>query len=156
MAAEAFSHSGDKLYIASVAQNSDLDVSGFSALSWTLISGVGSVGERGTSTNTLTYDTWDSLVTQKAKGMTNAGDPQIELARSANDTGQVALRAAGAPDVYDNYAFKITKQDGQIEYMRGLVAGPSRPGGRNEDFDLENYTLMLNQLPVTDDTAVSP
>jgi hypothetical protein len=153
MAAEAFSNSGNTLSICTTVQNDDLDESGFAALSYVKVSGVGSVGEYGISTNTLTYDTWDSLVSQKAKGITNAGDPAVEVARSHDDAGQVALRAAGLPNVYDNYAFKVTKQDGSVDYLRGLVAGPTKPNGRNEDFDLEMFTLMLNQVPVTVDPA---
>jgi len=155
MAAEAFSHSGNKLSICVTPQNSDLDASGFAALTYVQISGVGSVGEYGITTNALTYDTWDSLVAQKAKGITNAGDPPVEVARSATDPGQIALRAAGLPNVFDNYAFKVERQDGTIEYLRGLVAGPTRPNGRNEDFDLETYTLMLNQVPLTVNPPVS-
>ena len=155
MAAEAFSNSGNTLSICTTAQNTELDVSAFAALNYVKVSGVGSVGEYGITTNPLTYDTWDSLVAQKAKGITNAGDPAVEVARSPTDPGQVAMRAAGAPNVFDNYAFKVTRQDGTVEYLRGLVAGPTRPNGRNEDFDLETYTLMLNQIPETVNPPIS-
>jgi hypothetical protein len=59
------------------------------------------------------------------------------------------MRAAGAPDVPDAYAFKIERPSGEVEYLRGLVAGPNTPGGRNEDFVLNTYTLALNQAPIT-------
>jgi len=86
---------------------------------------VGSTGERGINTNVVQYDTLDTLVALKGKGITNAGDPQIEVAEDLTDPGQVAMRAAGAPDVPDTYAFKIERADGSIEYLRGLVTGPS-------------------------------
>lgn len=146
---EAMSHSGDQLHISTTTAGAvDLDQTAFEALAFTQVKGVGSVGEYGVSTNTLTYDTWDTLVAKKAKGITNAGDPEVEVARSATDPGQLAMRAAGGPAVKDNYAFKVVRQDGTIDFLRGLVAGPRRPNGRNEDFDLEIYTIMLNQLPV--------
>lgn len=145
---EALSHSGDTLKICTTIQNTDLDGAGFAALTYVEVGSVGSVGEYGVSTNVLTYDTWNTLVAKKAKGITNAGDPEVEVARSATDAGQIAMRAAGHPSVKDSYAFKVTRQDGTVEYLRGLVAGPRKPNGRNEDFDLEIFTLMLNQLPV--------
>ena len=145
---EAMSHSNNTLFISTTPQNSDLNLVAFAALTYIQVTGVGSVGEYGVSTNTLTYDTWDTLVAKKAKGITNAGDPEVEVARSASDPGQIAMTAAGHPSVKDSYAFKVVRQDGSVDYLRGLVAGPRRPNGRNEDFDLCIYTLMLNQLPV--------
>jgi hypothetical protein len=64
------------------------------------------------------------------------------------DPGQIAMRAAGSVAVKDSYAFKIERTDGTVEYLRGLVTGPVTPGGRNEDFTLEVFTLGLNQVPL--------
>jgi hypothetical protein len=145
----AFSNSGKTFAISTTVQNADLDdhaVTGFPGLNYTLVNGVGSVGETGLATNIISYDTLDEDVTQKAKGLTNAGDPEIECRRIAADPGQIAMRAAGAVTNKDNYAFRIVDQDGTIHYNRGLVTGPRRPGGRNEDFELEVYSLGLNQV----------
>ncbi len=148
MADVIYSHAGAKFSISTTAQNDDLDQAGFEALSWTEVSPVGSMGEYGINTNMLTYDTWNTLVAKKAKGITNAGDPAVEVARDDADAGQTAMRAAGAPDAFDSYAFKVEKQDGSIDYLRGLVSGPNSPSGRNEDFDLHVFTLGLQQQPV--------
>lgn len=146
-------NSGSKLYIATVNQEVDLDQAGYEALIWTQIKGVGSHGETGPSTNILTYDTWDTVVMQKAKGMTDAGSPTVELARIPSDPGQNLLRAAALTNF--NYAFKIERNDRNVVggtptilYNRGLVTGPTRPQGRNEDFDLEVFTLGLQQLEI--------
>ena len=139
------------------AQDSDLTQTQYEGLFWTQVKSVGSHGEVGSSTNILTYDTWDTDVIQKAKGMTDAGSPEIELARLVSDAGQVALRAAAATN--NNYAFKIVRNDAPsggtptIIYNRGLVSGPRRPMGRNEDFDLEIFTLALQQKEIIDDAA---
>lgn len=145
-----------KFYLSSAPINDDLDQAGFEAVSWLEVKGVGSFGEIGESTNILNYDTWDTEVTQKAKGITDAGSPEIELARIARDPGQIAMRAAARTNL--NYGFKIVRNDPEIlggtgttRYNRGLVAGPRVPQGRNEDFDLEIYTLGLNQLMITVD-----
>ncbi|HEL4296713.1 TPA: hypothetical protein UM674_000642 [Stenotrophomonas maltophilia] len=148
MAAEAKTNAGSKLFICVLPQNEDLTATEFAALTFVQVKKVGSIGERGINTNVVQYDTLDTLVALKGKGITNAGDPQVEVAEDLADPGQVAMRAAGAPDVPDTYAFKIERADGSIEYLRGLVTGPNVPGGRNEDFILNTYTLGLNQVPV--------
>jgi len=151
-------NAGSKLYICETAQQGMLTAEQFAALAWVQVRGVGSLGETGSTTNILTYDTWDDDVVQKAKGMTNAGDPEIELARNPTDAGQIILRAAALTNL--NYAFKVERNDKPntdvgstptIRYNRGLVTGPRQPNGRNEDFDLEVFALGLQQRQITVD-----
>lgn len=146
--AEAQTNSGSKLYICATPQNSDLTKTQFEALTYVQVKKVGSVGERGLTTNIVTYDTWDTAVSLKGKGISNAGDPEVEMARDLADPGQIAMRAAGQPTVTSAYALKVERPSGEIEYLRGLVTGPRTPGGRNEDFVLHVYSLALNQVPV--------
>jgi len=142
-----------KVYICDDAQQSDLTQSAYEALDWTEIKGIGSFGETGVSTNMLNYDTWDTDVTQKAKGISDAGSPELEVARIASDPGQQALRAAALTNL--NYAIKIERNDKAtlagtptVLYNRGLIVGPRRPNGRNEDFDLEVFTFGFQQLEI--------
>ncbi len=153
---EAQTNSGSKLYICVTPQNEDLEEADFEALTYVQVKKVGSVGERGINTNIVTYDTWDTQVSMKGKGITNAGDPQVELAEDLADPGQIAMRAAGAPNVPDAYAFKVERANGSLEYLRGLVAGPNSPGGRNEDFIINTFTLALNQAPLIVPAPVTP
>lgn len=155
VAARAFANtnSGGKLYVCATPQQTDLSQAGYEALAWVQVTGLGSHGQTGPSTNILTYNTWDTTVIQKAKGVTDAGSPVIELSRNPSDPGQIIMRQI-APLNF-NYAFKLVKNDGAfpggtgtIIYNRGLVTGPTQPNGRNEDFDLEMFTLGLNQLPI--------
>lgn len=149
-------NAGSKLYICTTPKADDLDAAAFALLTWVEIKGVGSVGETGSKTNILNYETWGDAVVQKAKGLTDGGSPEIELARDADDAGQVALRAAA--DTNFSYAFKIERNDKPnndvdskptIRYNRGLVSGPTQPNGRNEDFDLEVFMLGLQQKQIT-------
>jgi len=156
MSAEAKTNAGSKLYICATPKNADLTEIEFKALTFVQVKKVGSIGERGINTNIVQYDTLDTLVALKGKGITNAGDPQVEVAEDLTDPGQVALRAAGAPNVPDAYAFKVERADGSIEFLRGLVAGPNVTGGRNEDFVLNTFTLALNQAPITVQAPVTP
>lgn len=158
--AYANSNAASKIYVCATAQNSTLAVGDYNGLTWVEIGGIGSRGETGRTTNILNYDTWNDTVIQKAKGLTDAGSPELEVARSATDAGQDILRAAAVVGNNNNYAFKELRSDGAIGgtgtiiYNRGLVAGPTRPGGRNEDFDLEVYTLAFQQEEIiVDPTA---
>lgn len=153
MAQNPFTNSGGEVAISTTAQNADLTATEFGALTYVNIANVGNLGERGANTNIVSYDTWNTRVTLKGKGITNAGDPQLEVAVDLTDPGQIALAAAGA-SLRDNYAFRVTRADGSLQYFRGLVTGPNEPGGRNEDFVLHVYTLALNQLPI--DVAATP
>jgi len=144
------------IYICTTAQADVLDEAAFELLTYVLIGDMGELGQTGTQQNILTYDTWAESVVQKAKGMKNAGDPTLEVARKPTDAGQIALRAAAKTNL--NYAFKIVRNDPAtvdgtptIIYNRGLVVGPARPNGRNEDFDLEVFTLGFQQEEIVVD-----
>lgn len=148
-------NAGSKLFICATAQPDNLTKTEFEGLTWVEVGGVGSVGETGSSTNILTYPTWSDDVVQKAKGMTDAGSPEIEVARDPDDAGQILLRTAAGTNL--NYAFKIEGTDlpdanpaskPTIRYNRGLVTGPREPNGRNEDFDLEIFALALQQKQI--------
>lgn len=142
----AFTNSGSTVSISTTAQNAHLDETEFEALTYVEIANIGSLGERGAATNIVSYDTWDTETTLKSKGITNAGDPVLEVAQDLDDPGQIALRAAALTP--DNYAFVVERPNGELEYFRGLVTGPTDPGGRNEDFVINNFTLALNQIPI--------
>lgn len=145
-----------KLYICATAQPTALNQAAYEGLTWVEIGGVGSVSEVGTRTNVLSYDTWADSVIDKGKGNSNAGDPEVEVARNSADAGQDALRTAALTNF--TYAFKIERADkltgggtNTIIYNRGIVAGPARPQGRSEDFDLEVFTLGFKQLEIVVD-----
>lgn len=149
----ANTNAGSKLFVCATPQQAALTQAGYEALPWVQVKGVGNFGETGSSTNILNYDTWDDDVIQKAKGLTNAGDPTIEVARNPADPGQIIMLAIA--DTRLNYAFKIEQPDkqtlggtGTIRYNRGLVSGPTQPNGRNEDFDLDVFTLGLQQKQI--------
>jgi hypothetical protein len=154
LSAFANSNAGSKVFVCPVPQNNDLAKADYELLTWTEIKSFGNMDEIGSNTNILTYDTWDKQVVEKSKGLTDAGSPTIEVARLPFDAGQNILRAA-ALTTNQNYAFKIVRNDPintggvpTIIYNRGLVTGPSRPMGRNEDMDLEVYTFAFNQIEI--------
>lgn len=151
--------SGGKLFACALPQNEDLDVTGYEALTWVQVKGVGSHGETGTTQNIVTYDTWDTVFEAKAKGIANAGDPDVELARMPTDPGQLLMRSQGDALDHNSYAFKIERNDAPTGgtptqlYNRGIVTGPRITNGRNEDFDLETFTLGMQQQQIIVEAA---
>lgn len=149
-----YTHSNVSFAVSANAYDSDLNLAGFQGVaSWINVANVGSLPERGINTNMLSYDTVNTLVTKKAKGITDAGTGTLECARDENDAGQAKMTAIGQPNYFHSHAFKMFKQDGTVEYGRGLVSGPASPGGRNEDFDLSNYTIAFQQAPVSNNAS---
>jgi len=137
-------------------QVNDLDAAAFAALTWLAVPNCGAIGEFGPNTNIIAYDTLDTAVTNKQKGITNAGDPVVEFARSRATDGQTAMRTAGDPLFKEACAFRVVYDDTDtaggtktFSYLRGIVSGPVTPNGRNEDFVIDQYTLGLVQTPVT-------
>ena len=160
----ANTNAASKWYVCATPQNNNLTEADYASLTWTLISKVGNVGETGKSTNILTYNTWDTEVADKAKGITDAGSPTIEVARDPDDAGQEILRQAGAVGNNNKYAFKEVRADGPlggtgtIFYNRGVVGGPTRPNGQNEDFDVEVFSIgfVQEEIIVKPTTAGNP
>lgn len=155
----AYTNSGSKLYVCATPQNSDLTQNEFEGLDWVEVKGVGSHGETGTTQNIVGYDTWDLLFQQKAKGIANAGDPEVELAKISGDPGQNILRTAGAASNANSYATKIVRNDavpggvGTTLYNRGKVVGPRSPNGRNEDFVLRIFQFGFEQEQIEVDAS---
>lgn len=152
----ANTNAGRKLWICTTPQSAPLTATTYAALTWIEIKGVGNFGETGSKTNILSYNTWGDDVIQKAKGLTDAGSPEIEVSQDFDDPGQNALRAAALANL--NYAFRVDGNDkpntnagskASVRYNRGLVTGPTQPNGKNEDFVVEKFTLGLQQLQVT-------
>lgn len=160
----ANTNAASKWYVCATPQNNNLTLADYESLTWTLISKVGNVGETGKSTNVLTYNTWDTEVADKSKGVTDAGSPTIQVAREPNDAGQEILRNAGAVGNNNKYAFKEVRADGPlggtgtIMYNRGIVAGPTHSNGGVEDFDLDTFTLgfVQEEIIVKPTTAGNP
>lgn len=152
----ANTNAGSVLYVCATPQANDLARADFEALTWVQVKAIGNMGETGTKTNVLNYDTWDTTVIQKSKGLHDAGSPTVNVARIPSDPGQIIMRAAAKQNF--NYAFKVVRNDPAIIggtptilYNRGIVTGPTRPNGKNEDFDLEVFTIGLNQEEVVVD-----
>lgn len=144
-----------KVFISPSVHNADMTLADFQAISgWIELPNISTVGQTGTDQNVTTYPTWGNQTVVKGKGQANAGDPEIECL-DVESAGKDAFNAAGAVGNQDNYAFAIEWSDGKIEYNRGLVMGPVKLKGGNDDFRRLVYTLALQQPPVENNATTS-
>lgn len=145
---------GAKVYISNAEVSLPLNQAAFAALSWVEIGSVGNLGDYGSSPNMISYNTLATQVASKAKGVEDAGELSIEVARIFDDAGQVKIRAAALTKF--NWAIKIEYADAPsaaytntIMYAAGPVAGPQMLGGSTDDFIREQYTVAFtDQRPI--------
>lgn len=145
---------GATVSISTTAVTLPLNAAAFAALTFTPIGSVGNLGDYGSAPNIVSYNTLDTEVTSKAKGVEDAGELSIEVARIFDDPGQIAIRAAAATKFY--YAVKIEYADAPTEdwsntimYAAGPVTGPQLLGGSTDDFIRESYTVAFtDQRPL--------
>ncbi len=145
---------GAKVSISTTAVTLPLNATEFGALTFTPIGSVGNLGDYGSPSNLINYNTLDTEVMSKAKGVEDAGELSIEVARIFDDLGQIAMRAAAATKFY--YAIKIEYADAPsadwsntIMYAAGPVTGPQLLGGGTDDFIRESYSVgFTDQRPI--------
>lgn len=95
------------------------DSGGFAALSWTTVGEVTDLGEYGRAYNLVTHNPIATRGTEKFKGSYNDGSISLQMAEDTSDVGQIVLDAALASD--NAYAFRVTAQDGDIDYFQARV-----------------------------------
>ena len=137
---------GGKFFISTTAANDDLTLSEFEGLSYEEVPNLTTSDPTGITQNVVTDSTWDRPVVCKGKGEADAGNPNVEF-QDTPSAGMDLMNVAAAFDNTDNYAFKFEWADGSKEYDRGLVTGPQRTKGGNEDFKHVIFTLGLQQPP---------
>lgn len=145
---------GGVFSISDTIENDDLTESEFGALSWTAVPNMITHGDTGNSQNIVSQSTWDNPVLCKGKGETDAGSPDVEFL-DVPSAGIDAMNSAATFDNHNNYAFRIVWGDGVIEYNRGLVTGPTRLKGGNEDFRRLSYSLGMVQEAVVDESSTT-
>lgn len=139
---------GGVFALSTTSANEDLNASEFAALQYTEVPNIGSHGDSGVSQNVVNYSTWDRNVIAKGKGEADAGSPSVEFL-DVDSAGMTLLIAAADVDNTNSYAYRIVWPDNSIEYNRGIITGPLRMKGGNEDFKRLQFNLGFNQVPVT-------
>lgn len=120
MASNAFTSAGTTIAI-SASLPATYDAAGFSAVGmvYTAIGEITDAGEYGKEYNLVTHNPLADRKTYKRKGSYNNGSMTLQMGRVPDDAGQVLLLAA--QDSNASYSFKITLQDGTVNYFTGQV-----------------------------------
>lgn len=104
---------------------------GYTALTYTEVSNVESLGGFGASTEVTSFQPLRGPQ-QKHKGPTNFGALNPTIALDDADAGQALLAAASAPDNRALYAARVTKPDGSLRFFQVRVFGmPETIGAAN-------------------------
>lgn len=142
------STTGAKIYIGPVNSSADSETD-YSALSYTEIGEVESVGEFGDQASTITFTSLADARVRKRKGVRDAGDLNVVCANDPLDAGQIAAIAAQLTEF--TYAFKIELADAadandtdSTFYFRALVASARLSIGAANEMVKRNFALLID------------
>ena len=98
------------------------DEAGYSSLTYTAVGEITDMGEYGPEYEVVTHNPLGERRTIKRKGTRNDGAITMQLGRDPSDAGQQIL-IAGVDGAEEDtvHSFKVTLQDGTIQYMSGQV-----------------------------------
>ena len=146
---------GMKIYIGKVLndQAADFVASDFTTLNaspdaWTLIDGWETMGPVGDNVADIATDLINRGRTIHQKGTAGAPTMSNTFAIIATDPGQLALIAAGAPAIKDNYSFRIVGNESGVTpsyiYFIGLVMGTPEAGGNANTVRKLTANIQIN------------
>lgn len=146
MAGEAMASAGAKIYIGPTTAATT--ASAYSALSYTEIMGIETLGEFGDSAAMITFTGLADSRVQKLKGPYDAGDIAAVFARLPLDPGQIAAKVAAAAKF--SYAIKVVLEDSadandtdSVFYFHAKVMGTKNGVGGATDVLKLNLTFAI-------------
>lgn len=95
------------------------DESGYGALAYTTVGEITNIPEYGGSYSLVTHEPLGDRSVVKRKGTLNHGSISLQIGKDIDDTGQALMNIAYGED--EVYSFKITLQDGTVQYTTGQV-----------------------------------
>jgi hypothetical protein len=113
-----FKSAGATLHI-SAATPATFDQAGYSALSYTKVGQIESIGDFGREREINKFVPLETGIAMKVVGSADAGAPDIVVALDTDDAGQVLMKAASRSD--NAYSIKITSKQGDVYYMQAFV-----------------------------------
>lgn len=135
------SSAGSKFY-ASASAPATYTEAGFSALVFTEVQYISSLGEFGGVSNLVTFNPLGSRITVKKKGSVNNGSIAAEMARVPSDPGQALLVAAANSD--SSYSYKVEVQDGTIFFFSAQCMSYTNNVGGVDDIFMSTATLEID------------
>lgn len=156
MAGDITTATGAKIFIGpAVPPTTDTEAE-FSALTWTEIGLVESLGEFGDQSNAVNFSSLGDGRVRKAKGTRDAGNLALTVARDPTDPGQDALVAAEGTS--NKYAFKVTYPDrltptgtDSTDYFRALVMSKRNNVGSADNVIRRSFELGIDSAIISID-----
>lgn len=100
---------------------STYDVTGFAALTFTVVGDLSDLGTFGKKFNLVTFNPLGDRKTIKRKGSYNNGTLSLKMAAAPTDAGQIIMEAGANSD--NSYSFLVTTQSGSQYYFSGQIMG---------------------------------
>lgn len=126
------------------------DVVGFEALSFDDVGEVTDLGEYGREYNLVTHNPLAGRRTVKRKGSFDDGSIDMELAIDVGDTGQTSLKTGLDSD--QSYSFKVTHQDGNIDYFTAQIMSFTKNVGSVDQIYAASVSLEIDNDIVEDNS----
>ncbi|MFW2829876.1 hypothetical protein [Sphingomonas sp. ID0503] len=123
---------------------------GFTALTFTEVGEIESIGTIGATTNKVEFQPLKGPK-QKMKGSSDFGSLSPSMAYVKADAGQTILEANATANV--NLAFKVTYQNGDIRYFAGQVFGWPENIGNADSVVMINPTIEINTTIIKKNAA---
>lgn len=136
-------------FAVSIGQPATLNKAGFEALTWTTVGGVTNIDPYGPTSSDVTTNHLADGVTRHYKGFADLGDAGVTVDYDAEDAGQDILRAlayGASKNVTGSY--RITMQDGSIDYLRGQVFTSPKTVGAANAMVTQAFSIKVNEYPV--------
>jgi hypothetical protein len=120
------------------------DEAGFSAAGVVFkeIGEVTNIGEHGREYSKVTFQPLRTRATQKRKGSYDPGTIALQFGIDGDDEAQGLLKTASKSD--NNYAFRLTYQNGDIEYFQAQVMSFKTSVGGVDDITSGTANLEIN------------
>ncbi len=141
---------GTTLHISAALPATE-DITGYSALTYTKVGGIESLGPIGPATSVVNFQPLDGPM-EKHKGSTNYGSLNPPIAHDKEDAGQTLLRTACQPSNNALYSAKVILSSGDKRYFQFRGFGYPENVGNADSILMANPTLEINSVIIKDDT----
>lgn len=125
----------------SAASPATFNVAGYTALTFTNIGSIEDGGEHGRTYNEVTFNPIDTRGTQKFKGSFNEGNKTLSIGYNSDDAGMILLKTALNSD--NDYSFKVTYPDGDIDYFQAKVMTLTKATGGVDSIRMASVELSI-------------
>lgn len=148
-----YSGSGTCLSVSAAAP-ATYNQAGFTALSWTQVGELESIGEVTVNHATVSFTNLCTGKTNVNKGAEEPITVEIAVALDRDDAGQMLMTTA-RKSLTANYSFRIAEANGDIVYFQALVMRERIAGGSGvNDTKMGGYTLGVKAPTTAADTIV--